>query len=448
MNASLPSIERAVDRPMSRHRNIRRGRNPSRRAQMSVAISSLAALTDEPITAFPASKASGAKTGLFVALGGSAALYLSWRLLAAKAIAIPLMLHAADHRPSGQPVALAPERQEVVLAKTSRLVFQHEPPGFRAALVDPSKLLVDRSIVGDRLRLALLRAGPDPEEDARPEIAALPTDSSTSAAAAFETEPEPDDPDISPVLQAAIEDIEPPIPVSRPDASEDVPAVIPIARPRIPDGAPDSSQENNSLAKLTVAPKPAVQPASATLDTASLADSEPKKKRTLFGLLGFAKAEDEDDNPTSPGSVTRRRDGVAVYDIEASTVYLPNGEKLEAHSGIGPMRDKPAFVDQPNKGPTPPHTYYLSLRESAFHGVEAIRLTPVEGETAIFGRNGLLAHTYMLGKEGDSNGCVVFKDYDRFLAAFKKGQVKQMVVVPRLREAPSSAFASLLSSRS
>ena len=45
------------------------------------------------------------------------------------------------------------------------------------------------------------------------------------------------------------------------------------------------------------------------------------------------------------------------------------------------------------------------------------------------GRAGILAHTYMLGPNGDSNGCVSFKDYDKFLAAYNKGEVKRLVVV-------------------
>ena len=140
----------------------------------------------------------------------------------------------------------------------------------------------------------------------------------------------------------------------------------------------------------------------------------------------------------------QREAGIAIYDIERGKVYLPNGETLEAHSGIGRMRDNPAFVSRRNSGPTPPHIYDLSLRESRFLGVEAIRLTPVGGDDAVFGRAGFLAHTYMLRKPGDSNGCVVFKEYHRFLAAFKKGQVKRLVVVPRLKEAPASIFAASL----
>lgn len=124
--------------------------------------------------------------------------------------------------------------------------------------------------------------------------------------------------------------------------------------------------------------------------------------------------------------------GVAVYDISAKTVYMPDGSRLEAHSGLGSMVDQPRFVNRKNTGPTPPDTYNLSLRESRFHGVEAIRLTPASGSNK-YGRNGLLAHTYMLrGGRAESNGCVVFRDYRRFLAAYKNGKIKRLVVVPRL----------------
>ena len=126
------------------------------------------------------------------------------------------------------------------------------------------------------------------------------------------------------------------------------------------------------------------------------------------------------------------RSGVAVYDISAKTVYMPDGSRLEAHSGLGSMVDQPRFANRKNVGPTPPDTYDLTLRETRFHGVEAIRLTPTSGSNK-YGRDGLLAHTYMLrGRRAESNGCVVFKDYARFLAAYKRGKIKRLVVVPRM----------------
>ena len=121
----------------------------------------------------------------------------------------------------------------------------------------------------------------------------------------------------------------------------------------------------------------------------------------------------------------------AVYDISARTVYMPDGTRLEAHSGLGNRLDDPRYVHERMHGATPPHTYNLTMREALFHGVEAIRLNPI-GSGNIFGRAGLLAHTYMLGPNGDSNGCVSFRNYDAFLRAFKNGEVKRLVVVARM----------------
>jgi hypothetical protein len=124
----------------------------------------------------------------------------------------------------------------------------------------------------------------------------------------------------------------------------------------------------------------------------------------------------------------------AVYDISAHTVYLPDGTKLEAHSGQGSRLDNPHYVHEHMRGATPPNVYELALREKTFHGVQALRLKPVGGGNT-FGRSGLLAHTYMLGPKGESNGCVVFKNYNAFLQAFRSGQVKRMIVVdnPKVR---------------
>jgi hypothetical protein len=121
----------------------------------------------------------------------------------------------------------------------------------------------------------------------------------------------------------------------------------------------------------------------------------------------------------------------AVYDLSAHTVYLPNGTKLEAHSGLGDRLDDPNHVNERMRGATPPHLYELKPREAAFHGVQALRLNPIGGGE-IFGRAGLLAHTYMLGPNGDSNGCISFKDYDAFLRAYQSGEIRKLAVVARL----------------
>ena len=133
--------------------------------------------------------------------------------------------------------------------------------------------------------------------------------------------------------------------------------------------------------------------------------------------------------PFAPSSLYDRF--TAVYVLTAHTVYMPNGTRLEAHSGLGELIDDPRHVNEKDSGATPPHLYELTLRETLFHGVQALRLNPV-GDGDVFGRDGLLAHTYMLGPKGDSNGCVSFKDYDAFLRAFQEGQIKRLAVVASL----------------
>src|SRR5262245_7794403 len=133
------------------------------------------------------------------------------------------------------------------------------------------------------------------------------------------------------------------------------------------------------------------------------------------------------------GEALKRR--TAIYDITAKTVYLPNGERLEAHSGLGEMMDDPRYMRLRMRGVTPPNTYNLPLRESLFHGVQAIRLTPVD-ESTMFGRTGILAHSYMLGPNGQSNGCISFRDYQRFLNAFLRGEIDRIIVVVKLDKPP------------
>jgi len=132
----------------------------------------------------------------------------------------------------------------------------------------------------------------------------------------------------------------------------------------------------------------------------------------------------------------------AVYDISAHAVYLPNGTKLEAHSGIGSLMDDPGHVHERMVGATPPAIYDLKPRERLFHGVEALRMIPQDAR-ATLGRSGLLTHSYMLGPKGDSNGCVSIRDYDSFLKAYKDGEINRLVVVPSLNDAVSASRRSI-----
>ena len=121
---------------------------------------------------------------------------------------------------------------------------------------------------------------------------------------------------------------------------------------------------------------------------------------------------------------------------------MPNGLKLEAHSGFGNLMDDPAHVGERNAGATPPNVYDLKPRERLFHGVQALRMVPVGGNGTL-GRSGLLAHSYMLGANGDSNGCVSIKNYELFLKAFNSGEIKHLVVVPSLSDSMTAARRSV-----
>jgi hypothetical protein len=125
----------------------------------------------------------------------------------------------------------------------------------------------------------------------------------------------------------------------------------------------------------------------------------------------------------------------AIYDISARVVYLPNGNRLEAHSGFGEHMDDVRSVAMKMRGVTPPNVYQLTLRERPFHGVRALRLNPVDPDK-MYGRKGILAHSYLLGPNGQSNGCVSISDYPKFLKAFLNGDIDRLVVVERLADPP------------
>jgi hypothetical protein len=156
----------------------------------------------------------------------------------------------------------------------------------------------------------------------------------------------------------------------------------------------------------------------------------------LFGkpaptTLAYAATDDAGLSATNASIGGRYDRFTAVYDISAHTVYMPDGTRLEAHSGLGSRLDDPRYADERMHGVTPPNIYNLELREAPFHGVRALRMIP-EDESKTFGRSGLLAHTYMLGPNGDSNGCVSFKNYDAFLQAYLNQKIKRLAVVARL----------------
>lgn len=216
-------------------------------------------------------------------------------------------------------------------------------------------------------------------------------------------------------------------------------------------------------AKTTTAaaiPLPRSRPAAADLEASALAQADSAAgpdDRTLLqklsdllpGRITLASlAPDGGLFRKGPDLTSLGYDGrTAVYDISAHTVYLPNGSSLEAHSGMGSLRDDPEHVSVPNAGATPPAVYGLKPRETLFHGVQALRMIPTEGSDTL-GRAGLLAHSFMLGPTGDSNGCVSIKDYDRFLKAFNDGKINRLVVVRSLSNGIATPVLPVMSDAS
>ena len=240
----------------------------------------------------------------------------------------------------------------------------------------------------------------------------------------------------------------------RPHSSPQVVAALPplLATPPLSEPAPFAAPPPLSYGQVATgtgeSPEPesapvsseASEPASRESPGNPALTSRAREKPPLHGAVTSDNAPFAPLPPMRPselGPIARPSVGVdrwtAVYDISAHAVYLPDGTRLEAHSGLGDRLDDPRFVSERDRGATPPGVYELTLRESLFHGVQALRLTPL-GDGDVFGRSGLLAHPYMLGPSGDSNGCVSFKDYDAFLRAFQNGQVKRLSVVARRNE--------------
>jgi hypothetical protein len=217
---------------------------------------------------------------------------------------------------------------------------------------------------------------------------------------------------------AAIADA--PLPPRRDVASLDDSAPLPPARPSefaaLESPAPAATDK-------ALGPSRSLGPALAYAapDTTNLATPAAPAKTSIFSLFS--------PQPTRPAGYD---DHTAVYDISGRVLYLPDGTKIEAHSGLGEYMDDPNHVNERLRGATPPDLYDLQPRESLFHGIAAIRLIPVGGEEAIYGRAGLLAHPFMMGDNGDSNGCVSIKDYDAFLKAFQDGKVTRLAVVAKL----------------
>jgi hypothetical protein len=288
------------------------------------------------------------------------------------------------------------------------------------AKVDTAKVLYDRAIV-------------DPAPSMRPER--LDFAHNRPLDTAFQPWPMRREaglePPLPPVRQQAAEMPQEPVAVR---TAQSLPVVVPLPVPRPPEFRNLKPDEPAAPAKAS-APRvvASAEPPGGSADNPSLIEKlfGARKPSAPDSALGYAPrdavASTAPDMRIKPEA--SQDGGTAIYDISAKVVYMPNGDKLEAHSGLGDMLDDPRYVHVRMKGPTPVGTYTLTERERLFHGVRAIRMTPVGGSAAIHGRDGILAHTYMLGPNGDSNGCISFKNYDKFLQAYLQGEVRRIVVV-------------------
>jgi hypothetical protein len=211
-----------------------------------------------------------------------------------------------------------------------------------------------------------------------------------------------------------------------------------VAAARNTPDIPPALSRGERVAQKTVLPRP--RPATAPQIVSATPPDRPSIFATILQKL-FSKPAPvklayaaTDDGGLGVGQIAAGGTDrwTAIYDISAHTVYMPDGTQLEAHSGLGSLLDDPSHVDEKMHGATPPNVYDLELREELFHGVRALRLIP-QDEGKVFGRAGLLAHSFMLGPNGDSNGCVSIRNYDAFLQAYVDHKVKRLAVVTSLQ---------------
>ncbi len=162
----------------------------------------------------------------------------------------------------------------------------------------------------------------------------------------------------------------PPRPVIEPVQSKVVPSVREIAQANKP----------AMLANAAAAPKP--NKALTIFEKLFGKRDQPEKTQLAYASsdAGVTGSIPTNTNDVAAGMAPPYDRQTAVYDITARTVYLPDGTRLEAHSGLGDRLDDPRSMRERMRGVTPPHVYDLKLREAPFHGVEALRLNPVGGE--------------------------------------------------------------------
>ena len=302
-----------------------------------------------------------------------------------------------------------------------------------AALSDPAAQSSRAETLSPRIMFNERFAASEPQS-----IAPAPVDAVKVAEASPPGDAKPVE---TPKLAEAPKKIEAPKLAEAPKSKEAAPAQVAlnVPAPKQADEKPAAKTPGASVRDLAQRAKAAVM-SIASNDKPTIVEKLWGKQPSHGSLLSYASADasvtgslpdTKAQNPMLGGSPPYDKQ-TAVYDISARAVYLPDGTKLEAHSGLGSKLDDVRYPNVRMQGVTPPHIYELTPREALFHGVPALRLNPIGGEDKIFGRSGLLAHTYMLGPNGDSNGCVSFKDYYAFLRAYREQGIKRLAVLAKV----------------
>jgi hypothetical protein len=369
----------------------------------------------------------------------------------------PVQTSAAGPAPAPQQTAAADQAQGLIGHKFPAEAVGESPAShgaappsqasadFGAMIVEPEWVAKPASPNIDYSSAASLEAAPSASIPL-PGLEAFPLEPSANAVARPAAAPSGTASSQPPGSEVARLENGPPLPPPRPpDLGEPAPSAAPqVAEPTAPAAPVETRNFFQKLFGLGLPPAPGTLPgaqasaapeshaaakAAAPPAPAGVAAAPMPSGRAGTGWFGFGAPQ------TALPGYDRQ---TAVYDILARTVYMPDGTRLEAHSGLGDRLDDPRYVNERARGATPPHLYKLTLREGSFHGVQALRLTPI-GEGDVYGRAGLLAHPYMLGPNGDSNGCVSLRDYSAFLRAYENGQISRLMVVARANQVIAAA---------
>src|SRR5262249_21172488 len=94
----------------------------------------------------------------------------------------------------------------------------------------------------------------------------------------------------------------------------------------------------------------ALLPADGAAETAPLGPR--RRPEVTLARLAPATAPKSPEGRTGADSPSDVDSRTAIYDITAHTVYLPDGRRLEAHSGLGDHLDDPRFINVKHRGPT------------------------------------------------------------------------------------------------